>query len=239
LFILGEDAETDEELRERAQDTVTGGGDATHDAIVAELINNTEGVTSVTLFENKTDNDNTGSGGLPPYSFEVVVFGGEDDDVARSIFDKKGVTSRDYSGANGVSTTKTVTADSNNQQRQIEFSRPSKINVDVTLDLIINDSYIGDTDIKDQVVSYIGGILSDETERVGLGVSENVVIDQITDIVVGTENGVVGLDQSVDSNPVETTPSTQTIDGLNVVQIGQSEVAQTDADNITINTRER
>jgi len=239
LFILGEDEESDEELRSRAQDTVTGGGDATHDAIVAELINNTEGVTSVTIYENKTGVDNTGSGGLPPYSFEVVVFGGEDEAVARSIFDKKAVTARDYSGANGTSVTKTITAESNSQQRDIEFSRPSKISIDITLDIIINDSYVGDNDIKDQIVEYIGGILTDETERVGLGVSEDVIIDRITDIVVGQENGVVGLDQSVDGDPIETTPSTQTIDGLNVVQIGQSEVGQTDASSITINKREQ
>jgi hypothetical protein len=238
---VGQDEETDGELRDRAKDATTGGGAATHDAIVSALVNGVENVQSVTLYENKTDTDNTGGGGLPPHSFEAVVHGGDDSDVASVIFDNKASTARDYGGANGTSTTVTVTSDVNDDQRDITFSRPAELNVDFTLDLAVNSNYVGDDDIRDDIVRYVGGTLADGSSRVGLDVSENVLIDAIRDRVVGkSDNGVVGFDQSVDSNPIETTPSTSTVGGLEVVDVGANEVAITDATDgsITLNTRQ-
>lgn len=240
-FTSGEDEETDDALRERAEDAVTGGGDATHDSIVSELVNNVTGVNSVTIYENKTDDDNTGSGGLPPHSFEAVVFGGTDVDIAQAIFDKKAITAYDYGGVNGTEVTVNITSDINGQVREITFSRPTEVSVDITLDLIIDENYVGDDDIRNQLTQYIGGTLTNGSEVIGLDVQEDVVIDRLQDIAVGSENGVVGLDQSVDGSPIETTPSHTTVDGLDVIEIGETEVAQTDATDtsITINTREQ
>jgi len=239
VFSVGTNRERDDELRNRAEEAVTGGGAATHDAIVSELINNVENVTSVQLYENNTGIDNTDSGGLPPYSFEAVVFGGSDAEIAESIFDKKAVTSRDYGGANGTKVTETVTAETNGQTRQIQFSRPAKVSVDITLDIVVNDTYVGDNQLRDNITQYIGGVLNNGSEVIGLGVSDNVRIDRISDIVVGEDTGVVGLDQSVDGTPIETTPSKSTVNGLEVVDIGSNEVAQIDASDgsITINKR--
>lgn len=239
-FVLGQNEESDSELRDRAQDAVTGGGAATHDAIVSELINDTPGVSSATIFENKTEVDNTGSGGLPPHSFEAVVFGGTDEAVAETIFEKKAVTARDYSGVNGTTVTETVRSDVNGQTRSIEFSRPAEVSIDLTLDLVVDDAYVGDEELRDDITSYIGGVLSDGDDVVGLGVAEDVLIDQIRDIVVGSDTGVIGFDNSVDGTPISSTPAITTVDGLDVIDIGANEVAQTDATDasITLNTRE-
>lgn len=239
-FVIGQDAEDDDELRARANDAVTGGGDATHDAIVSELINDTPGVSSVTVYENKTDTDNTGSGGLPPHSFEAVVFGGEDEDVADTIFEKKAITARDYGGAHGTRTTTTVISEANGQTREIEWSRPTEVDIDMTLDLVIDESYVGDESLRDDIIQYIGGTLTNGSEVVGLGVGEDVRIDTIHDIVVGDDTGVIGLDQAVDGSPIETTPSYTTINGLEVIDIGANEVGQANATDasITLNTRE-
>jgi len=242
LFRVGQDEETDRELRERALNTTSGGGSATHDAIVGHVINTIEDVTSVTMFENKTDVDNTGSGGLPPHSFEAVVFGGSDKDVAEAIFEKKAVTAHDYSGVNGTAVTETVVAETNGQERDITFSRPNAINVDMTLDLVVNDNYVGDDELKNRIVRYIGGVLADGTDTVGLGVSEDVVIDNLRDVVVGADDtGVIAFDNSIDGTPLTTTPSSTIVDGIEVIDIGAVEVAQTDATDtsITINTRKQ
>jgi uncharacterized phage protein gp47/JayE len=238
-YTPGRDEESDPDLRERAKEAVTEGGDATHDAIVSTLVNDVTGVTSVTVFENKTDTDNTGGGGLPPHSFEAVIFGGNDQDVANAIFNKKAVTARDYSGANGSTVSETVTSDVNGQQFSIQFSRPTKVDVDITLDILTNDEYVGDDALRDRIVRYIGGTLSNGDTVEGLGVAEDVFIDEIRDIVIGDETGVPAFDQSVDGDVVETTPTSTTVNGIEVVDIGANEVAQSDAQDasITINTR--
>lgn len=240
-FIAGDNRETDEELRERTKQSVSQGGDATADAIISSLINNVEGTTSVSLFENKSDTDNTGSGGLPPYSFEAVVFGGDPQIIAEEIYDTKAVTARDYGGANGTAESRTVVSDVNGQEFTINFSRPAEVNVDITLDIIVTDSYIGDEEIRNRLVEYIGGTKSRGDEAIGLGVGEDVIVDQIRDIVVGPDDtGVRAFDQSVDGSPVDTTPSTTTSDGIEIIDVGANEVAQTDATDgsITINKRQ-
>lgn len=240
-FVVGRNEESDEELRDRAQQSVSGGGDATHDAIVNALLNDVEGVSSVTVFENKTAQDNTGSGGLPPHSFEAVVFGGGDQEVGETIFDKKAITARSYGGANGSLTTITVTAESNSQQFDIDFSRPTKVDVDFTMDLVVDDTYVGDDDLRDLITEYVGGTQSDGTSAIGLGVGDDVRIDFVEDIVVGDDTGVIGFDKNASTEDITTTPSKTTdTNGLDIVEIGSNEVAQTDAtdNSITINTTE-
>jgi len=231
---IGQPQETDEELRQRAKDSVSGGGDATVDAVLNTLLNEIEDVRSVNIYENKTESDNTGSGGLPPYSFEVVVYGGDDTKIAKTIFDKKALTSRDYGGAHGTDVTKTVQSDVTSDKFDISFSRPNALNISMTADIVVDDTYVGDVEIKDQIVSYIGGNNSDGATEIGLGVSENVHIDQIRDIVVGDDNGVIGFNSDITTTPSITTDS----NGLDVIEVGQNEVGEVDVADITINTTE-
>lgn len=240
-FVPGQDEEDDEQLRERAQDAVTGGGSATFDAIVSTLVNDVTGVSSVTVYENKTDTDNTGSGGLPPHSFEAVVFGGDPFDIAEAIFEEKAVTANDYGGAHGTKVQETVVADSNGQEFTIQFTRPTELDIDLTLDIVVNDEYIGDDALRDSIVQYVGGVLSNGTEVEGLGVGDDVIVDQIQDIIVGPDDtGVVAMDESVDGDPISSTPSSTTVNGIEVIDVGQNEVAQLDGTDasITINKRE-
>jgi uncharacterized phage protein gp47/JayE len=238
-FVSGEDAETDTELRGRAKESVSAGGAGTADALLGELVNNVDGVTSVSIYENKTDSDNTSSGGLPPFSFEAVVYGGDELDIAEAIYDTKAVTATDYSGVRGTSVSRTIVSDVNEQQFDIEFSRPFELDIDVTVDLIVDDTYSGDSAVQDAIVQYIGGVDSNGTEILGTGVGEDIGIDTLRDAIVDESLGVVGLDYSVDSDPLSTTPTKTTVDGLEVIEVGANEVAQADATDgsLTINTR--
>jgi len=240
-FVSGEDAETDTELRERAQESVSAGGAGTADALLGELINNVEGVTSVSIYENKTDSDNTGSGGLPPFSFEAVVYGGDELDIAEAIYDTKAVTATDYSGVRGTSVSRTVVSDVNEQQFDIEFSRPFELDIDITADLIVDDTYAGDETIENAIVQYIGGVDTNGGEILGTGVGKDIRIDTLRNAIVDEQFGVVGLDYTVDNTPLSTTPSKTTVDGLEVIEVGANEVAQANATDgsIVINTREQ
>lgn len=222
-LVVGRDEEDDDALRERADLTLTKGGAATHDAIASALINDDElSVQSVTIFENKTNTDNTGSGGLPEFSMEVVVFGGDEQSIAEVIFDTKAVTGRDYGGANGSAVTRTVHSDVTDQDVDITYSRPTELAIDLSLDIVKNDEYIGDDALRDEIIDYIGGTDSGGNSVIGTGVGEDVKFDEIERIVNGAD-GVEGI-SSLSSTPSSTTDA----NGLTVVDVGGNEVGVTD-----------
>lgn len=234
-FTQGLDEETDEELRERATVSVGARGDGTVDAIIAELTA-VEGVKSVKLYENDTDTDNTGTGGLPPVSFEAVVYGSyADSDLAEALFGVVGFTSRSYGGAHGTQITDTVDAE-NGQQFTMEWSEPTVIDIDMTLDLVVDDTYVGDREIRNRIVAYVGGTDADGAPVLGTEPEEDIYINQIEDAIVGPEDtGVIGVDTSGTSyTPTTTTDS----NGLEIIDIGSDEVGEVDATDgsITINT---
>lgn len=231
-FSTGRPEETDEELRERATISEGARGKATLPAILAEISELPE-AESVSVYENKTNNDNTGSGGLPPKSFELVYYGTDPtQDIANALFDVKGFTARDYGGAHGTEVTETVTAE-NGQQFTLRWTEPNKVDVNMTLDIVVNDEFIGEDELRDRLVSYIGGEQSNGINTLGTGTGEDVYVDQIEDVVTGPDDtGVIGV-ASYSFTPSVTTDS----NGLEVVSIGANEVARTNATDgsITLN----
>lgn len=237
-FVSGQDEEDDDALRDRTRETVTAGGVATADSILSGLLQEVDNVTSVTLKENKTDTDNTGTGGLPPHSFECVVLGGTDQNVADKIFEKKAVTARDYGGANGTKTSKSVTA-TNDQTFTIDFSRPTATKVDVEIDITTLDTYVGDTEIQNIIADYIGGKDTDGNSVIGTGVGEDIYLDTIRELVLEDDNGVRSV-TALDIHDDGTTTSkvTTNSDGESIVSISDTNVAEVDASDgsITVNT---
>lgn len=234
-YVTGLPRETDVELRERVKRSDGTLGKATVPALIANMLA-LEGAESVTVFENKTNTDNTGSGGLPPKSFELVFFGTTpNQDVAEALFDVKAFTARDYGGANGTEVTEDVTA-SNGQVFTLRWSEPNVLSVDMTLDLVVNENYVGDDEIRRRIVEYIGGTGVDGTSVLGTGVGEDVYIHQLQDAIVGPEDtGVIGIDEGESSF----TPATTTdVNGLEIIDVGSNEVAQTNGEDgsITITT---
>lgn len=231
-FSTGRATESDEELRERASVSEGARGEATVPALLAELTALPDAV-SISVYENKTNTDNTGSGGLPPKSFEVVYYGDDPNQmIADTIFNTKGFTARDYGGAHGTEVTETVEAE-NGQQFTMHWSSPTEIDVDMTLDVVVNDEFIGEDELQDRIVDYIGGTASDGTTTLGIGTGEDVYVDQVEDVVTGPDDtGVIGI-SSYSFTPAVTTDG----NGLEVVAIGSDETAVTNAQDgsITLN----
>lgn len=229
-FSTGRPEETDGELRDRAQVSEGARGDGTIPAMIAAVSSLPE-AESVSVYENDSDADNTGGGGLPPMSFEVVYFGSDpNQNIADTIFDTKGFTARDYGGAHGTGISETVQA-SNGQIFTVEWTEPNELAVDMTLDIVVNDEFIGEDELRDRVVEYVGGVLSGGSDTIGTGTGEDVYIDQIEDVVTGpTDTGVIGI-SSYSFTPSTTTNS----NGLEVVDVGANEVATTNAQDGSIN----
>lgn len=237
-LITGVGLETDEQLRERARETVSDGAVATTDAIYSALLNEIPEVQSVSLFVNNTYTDNRPTG-LPPVSYEAVVYGGDQNEIANTIFEESALTARPVGGYHGTKTTIPVRAD-NGQVYQINFSRPVEQQVYVTLTAVTNDTYIGNTELKDIIIDYIGGIDVEGSIVYGTGVGENLYTDQIRDLTVGIggrETGVRGLAKFDITDGAGTSLIGTDGTGLSAVEIDDDTVALTNPEQITITTR--
>ena len=169
--VLGRNEETDPEFRARREDLLRISGAATLEAIRSSLID-TAGVLQAFIFENDTDLIDVN--GLPPHSFEAVVSGGEDDDVAQTIFDTKpiGIATHRDPGPDG----RTIAIiDSQGFSHDIKFSRPTEIQMFVEVDIVIDpdvfgggDQVAGEVQVKDAIK------LLGDSQQIG----EDVIINQ-------------------------------------------------------------
>ncbi|MGD8707105.1 MAG: hypothetical protein PVI88_00290 [Nitrosopumilaceae archaeon] len=147
--ITGRKKETDSEFRIRRANTLFT-GNATDDAMIRAISNNVSGITAVSMTSNREET--TSSEDIPPHSYEVVVVGGDEDDIAQQIW----LTQPSGIGSYG-NTEKTV-VDSQGITQTIYFSRPTPvyIHVRVSRDLYDEESYPsnGDDLIKEYIVDW-------------------------------------------------------------------------------------
>jgi uncharacterized phage protein gp47/JayE len=155
-LVTGRLAETDEEFRARF--SLSGGvnGKSTLPAIRSQLLS-TEGVSSVTVIEN--DTAVTDGEGLPPKSFESIVQGGADADIGATIWNNKPAGIATY----GLSSV--IIEDSIGEQRTINYTRPSVINiaVQVTYTLYAEETFPdnGDEQLADIILAHINNLGAD------------------------------------------------------------------------------
>jgi uncharacterized phage protein gp47/JayE len=156
----GSDEEDDETLRERAARSVGQGKSATPASIV-RAVEDVAGSEKVDIAVNSSSQDNSGTGGLPDHSFEIIASGNySDGDVAQAILDTMAAGANPYGGANGTLRTATATLPSGTSFN-VSFSSPTATTVYVTADVTTTESYLGDGAVEDAIVRYLGGTLND------------------------------------------------------------------------------
>lgn len=126
---VGREVETDADLKIRRENALQVAGSGTTDAIRSQLLL-IDTVTAVIVFENTSitpDGD-----GRPPKSFESVVQGGDDVEIAETILATKPA---------GIETHGSITEtvqDSQGFDIDIKFSRPTEIDIHLEIDLVVN-----------------------------------------------------------------------------------------------------
>lgn len=143
---LGDDLETDAELRLRRVELLRFQGAATIEAIRADVLE-VDGVEQVFVFENVSNV--TDGRSLPPKSIEVIVQGGTDVDVAQAIFDTKAAGIETY-GHPPNDVTETIT-DSMDIDHDISFTRPDEIDIHIVVGVDVDAATYpadGDDQIK-------------------------------------------------------------------------------------------
>lgn len=142
----GRATETDTELRARARANQNSASGGTISAIKARMLE-VEGVTFASIRENRTD---AAVGVLPPHSFELVLIGGDNQDIADRLYQIKGAGIETY-GTTSVSVT-----DDFGVSQTVKFSRPSQVDIYLIVNVTTNGDYPidGDDQIKAALVTY-------------------------------------------------------------------------------------
>jgi len=130
--IVGRNVETHEELRIRRARTLQVAGKATPDAIRSAMLA-IEGVQDAIVFEN--DTLLVDSNGRPPKSYEVVVNGGDTQQIADTIWDTK------PAGIATFGSQSETVLDSQGQTQTVNFSRPTEVEIYVEIDLTVDTSF--------------------------------------------------------------------------------------------------
>jgi uncharacterized phage protein gp47/JayE len=231
----GSDTETDEDLRDRAQDELANGARATGPALISRT-QALDGVFDVTIFINDTPEQNGRGYGLPAHSFELVLAtDGEDDTlqrVAQRLIETKAVGDVSVTGNNGdqLDTSKSfVTANGeiettlpNDQTHPVGFSLSSSVYTWVNVDIKVDDEYEGDDVVRNSIVEYIGGLKTTGLEQDGeLSVSDDVIHAEV-------EAAVMEVDGVYDINAVTIGKDSSSTDESNI-SLATHEQAVTDA----------
>jgi uncharacterized phage protein gp47/JayE len=171
----GRDRETDTELRERYFQSLDRAGGSTTTSVRANVLEETE-TSDCIILENITME--VDGNGLPPKSFETIVFGGTNQAIADAIFEKKPGGIEPFG-----SITETVTDASGNSQN-VGFSRATGINIYIEAELITNSDYPadGDSQVISEIESYINS----------LSINENVIYRKIIDVIFNVQ-GVIDV----------------------------------------------
>lgn len=215
--IEGQDDETDTELRARREASININAQSIFDAMYAALLA-LEDVTALTLLEN--DTNVTDINGLPPHSFEVIIQGGDDIEIANTIWLKK------PAGIFSNGTESELITDSQGLPHTIRFTRPTPVTIYVIVNLTTFAEYPADGDdrIKQALVDYAAGDLIDGQD---FGVGEDVIYSRLYTPV----NSVQG--HQVDSLFIGIAPAPS---GTSNITIDFDEVSFWDVANIVVNS---
>lgn len=172
----GVSRETDEELRVRREEEINRLGSSPIDAIRSDILD-VAGVTSCVVFQNLTDT--TDGDGVPPHSVEVLVQGGDDQDIFDALLDAVAAGIRTHGTETGSA------VDDSGNSHVVKFSRPVEVNiyVDIVLKYTADYPTNGDALVKDLIVA----------EGNALDVGRNIVSTHVASWVYG-QTGVDEVD---------------------------------------------
>lgn len=218
----GTDREDDDSLRLRAKQKLTPGAKASAQALITQALAE-DSVRSASIFINDTNLDN--GDGQPPHSFELVVDGPETQDdydsLAQMLLETKAAGDTSSAGVYGME----ISGEAkliNGQTFNISLSEAVSVPIYVDMALDVTTDYEGDTAVRNNIVRYVGGVLSSNSPEDGrLDVGEDVIFGTI-EYAIRQTPGVYDIDSlAVDTSD----PPTGTVN----IPIALNEKAVADA----------
>lgn len=212
---IGRDVESDEDLRARYRDGIRASGASTMQAIRARMIAEVDSVDYCRIYENRTCEIDANS--LPSHSFEAVISGGLDVEVAEKLWSLK------PAGIQLYGDTEIIVTDENGDGQPVRFSRPTEkyLWVRVSVDSIYAEEPLSASGIASAVLSYAGGL------EIGEDVIGQRFVGPIYDATTGIRSMTVEV--AVTDGPTDTPTYT-----TGTVEIGRRNIAVGDATRITV-----
>lgn len=210
VYELAKDIETDTELRQRFNLTISGAGSATKAAISGAILR-VPLVESVTVVENKT---NETVNGIPAHSFACYVLAPTTQDtlIAEAILSKKPL------GISAVGNVNVDIIDESGQTQTISFYRTTEKQLYIKLTISTNNNFATDgvTQIKNSIVNNINTLKNGEDVYLSTLYSYIYKVDGVVD--------VSSLTMSKDGNTYSN----------NNISISDNEVARISVNNIEV-----
>jgi len=174
---LGQDEETDAELRDRRTLSTQALGQNLVDSLFGQ-ISNLDNVTDVLVISNGTDGI---VDGIPPHQFLTVVEGGDVEEIANTIWlnTPQGIASH------GASTEAII--DSQGFTQDIKYSRPAEIDIYFKVTIVTDPalySISGDVDVQAAIANYGNS---------NFGISDDVILSQFY-TAINTVPGIISID---------------------------------------------
>ena len=211
----GAEIETDEEFRDRYDNSISTGGASTVSAIRAELLA-VLNVVDATVTENITM---ATVDGIPPKAFESVIYGGTNTDIANAIYHTKAA------GIQAYGTTTVNVTDEMGETHVIGFTRVTEVPIYVHVTLTTDEDFPVDgmVTVETNIIKYIGGTDADASKYYGLGLGDDVVYTKIIGICHSVK-GVTDVVVTLSLDGITYTASNKAIDPKQVAVTDYSKV---------------
>lgn len=126
--------------------------------------------------------------GRPPHCVETVVYGGDDTEIVKAIFEKK------PGGVRAYGRTEFPIIDEAGNEHIVGFSRATEQQIYVKVTVYRDGEFpaisMGQKMVKSEVIKYIGGLDENGILRNGLSMGDTVVVGKITSNVFANVPGV-------------------------------------------------
>lgn len=191
-YIAGQLAESDTEFRKSYIDKIYSRSSRMLESIKSAILENVQGVSSVAPYEN--DSNEIDDMGRWPHSIEVVVDGGDQNEIAQQILENK---------AGGISTYGSIEVDVPGEYGEsitIRFNRPTYLKVWFHVGITMSKK----TSLPSNYVDLIKEIVVDAMD--GIDAGEDVLPQQIVSSIYNTVAGVDYADIKLAVTETDTAP---------------------------------
>lgn len=216
--IVGRDAETDTELRQRWSSSVYAKSSQMLEAIQANIFSNVEGVTACLVYENVTDL--TDEENRPPHSIEVIVAGGLEDNIAQEIYNYKAP------GINTFGDIEKIVLDTQEIGHTIRFNRPKQVKIWLKITLTKNPEQIWGENTPNEIKD----VILQQASEINIG--EDIILQKFIGSIYNNINAIAYVDIKAAKGD---TPQEYTAENIS---IAASENAEFDSSRIEVTINE-